>query len=153
MELILWRHADAEDGIGITDDARALTKKGLRQAAGMAEWLRPRLDGPWRILVSPARRALETLEPLGMPGEITKEVGTGADDRRVLLAAGWPDGERVIVVGHQPTLGQVAGRLMGGDGEVSFRKGAIWWFATRTRGGEEGTILKAVMNPEMLEAD
>jgi phosphohistidine phosphatase len=151
MELILWRHADAEDPIGISDEERALTKKGLRQAARMAEWLRPRLEGDWRVLVSTARRARETLEALGMPGEVTKEVGTGADSTRVLRAAGWPEGGRVLVVGHQPTLGEVAGVLMGGHGGVSVRKGAVWWFATRVRDGDEGTILRAVMNPEMLE--
>ena len=153
MELILWRHADAEDAIGITDDERALTKKGLRQAERMARWLEPRLEGEWRVLVSPARRALETLAPLGRKGEVTREVGTGADARRVLLAADWPEGGRVLVVGHQPTLGHVAGEILGGRGDVAFRKGAVWWFATRSRDGEEGTVLKAVMNPEMLEGD
>ena len=150
MELILWRHADAEDPVGITDDERALTKRGLRQAAGMAKWLDERLEGEWRVLVSPARRALETVEPLGRRIEVTNEVGTGADARRLLHAAGWPRAERVIVVGHQPTLGQVAAGLMGGQGDVAFRKGAVWWFATRTRDGEVGAVLRAVMNPEML---
>ena len=59
MELILWRHADAEDANGKEDAARELTKKGRKQAERMAKWLRPRLDGDWRILVSPAKRALQ----------------------------------------------------------------------------------------------
>ena len=40
MELILWRHAEAEDGV--PDSARELTDKGLKQARVMAEWLKPR---------------------------------------------------------------------------------------------------------------
>ena len=41
MELILWRHADAEDGI--RDSERKLTSKGVKQAARMAKWLLPRI--------------------------------------------------------------------------------------------------------------
>ncbi|HEX7466215.1 MAG TPA: histidine phosphatase family protein, partial [Usitatibacter sp.] len=39
MELILWRHAEAEDAGGGGDLARSLTKRGRKQAAKMAEWL------------------------------------------------------------------------------------------------------------------
>ncbi len=152
MDLILWRHADAEDGIGIDDAQRTLTRKGLRQAERMSAWLLPRLEGDWRVLVSPAVRARQTLEALGLEGQVTPEVGTGSDEGRLLHAAGWPDAERVLVVGHQPTLGRVAARLMGGGvGDVAVRKGAAWWFATRLREGKAETVLKAVMNPEMLD--
>ena len=37
MELILWRHADAE--LGQPDSERRLTDKGHKQAARMAKWL------------------------------------------------------------------------------------------------------------------
>ena len=47
MELILWRHADAEDPGPKGDFARELTKKGRKQAERMAAWLRPRLEGEW----------------------------------------------------------------------------------------------------------
>ena len=57
MDLILWRHADAEDVGSQGDAARNLTKKGRKQAERIAEWLRPRLEGDWRILCSPAARA------------------------------------------------------------------------------------------------
>ena len=43
MELILWRHADAEPGD--PDLARRLTSKGQKQAERMAAWLGPRLSG------------------------------------------------------------------------------------------------------------
>ncbi len=41
MELILWRHAEAEDGTH--DSERKLTAKGIKQAARMAKWLRARV--------------------------------------------------------------------------------------------------------------
>jgi phosphohistidine phosphatase len=153
MELILWRHADAEDPGPAGDAARRLTRRGRRQAAGMAEWLRPRLEGEWRIVVSPAARTRETAEALGLPFEVRDTVSTSATAHGVLREAGWPSGALdTLVVGHQPTLGEVAALLLGGEaGEVSVRKGAILWFAQRERGGRTETLLKAVLDPDMLE--
>ena len=153
MELILWRHAEAEDPGGKRDTDRELTKKGRKQAERMAAWLASRIDKDWRILVSPARRTLQTVEPLGLPFEACDAVGLAADASTVLSAAGWPEGKRnVVVVGHQPTLGEVAAILLdGGEGEVAIRKGAAWWFVTRRRGAGLETVLQTVMGPDQLE--
>jgi phosphohistidine phosphatase len=154
MELILWRHADAEDPGLQGDAARRLTKKGRKQAERMAQWLRPRIGGEWRIVCSPASRALETVEPLDRPFDVSEAVGTSASPSSILRAAGWPDGERsVVIVGHQPTLGEVAARLLGTPEDVAVRKGATWWFTSRDRGAGVEVVLKSVMDPEMLEAD
>ena len=152
MELILWRHADAEDVGPSGDLSRRLTKKGRKQAERMARWLNARLEGEWRIVSSPAQRALETVEALGRDFEVSDEVSTSATARSVLQEAGWPRGERVMVVGHQPTLGEVASKLLGaGTGEFSVRKGAILWFASREREGRRETVLRSVIDPETLE--
>jgi phosphohistidine phosphatase len=147
MELILWRHAEAEDPDGRGDFARELTKKGRKQAKAMAHWLRPRLAGEWTVLSSPAARAVQTVTPLDMPYELRPRLDPahGADD--MMLESEWPGGGQVIIVGHQPTLGEVAARLMGLEGDVAVRKGAIWWFAAR---GHEAT-LRAVLSPDLLE--
>lgn len=153
MELILWRHAEAEDPDGKGDFARALTKKGRRQAERVAEWLRPRLEGEWRIVVSPALRTLQTVEPLGRAHEMSDALAPGTFPERLLRETGWPDAQgNVLVVGHQPTLGEVAAHLLrGAQGEVSIRKGAVWWFSTRERDGQRETVLKAVLNPDMVD--
>lgn len=152
MELILWRHADAEDVGPAGDASRRLTGRGREQARRMAEWLLPRLEGDWRILASPAARAVETAAALGRGFEVREALSTAATAHGVLHAAGWPAAPRVMVVGHQPTLGEVAALLLGGEaGEVAVRKGAILWFATRERDGRVETTLKAVLDPEMLE--
>jgi phosphohistidine phosphatase len=153
MDLILWRHAEAEDDAAGGDLARQLTKRGRRQAERMAQWLRPKLEGEWRIVVSPAARTLATVAPLELPFEVSEAVGTVGGPASVLKEADWPDAQRpVIVVGHQPTLGEVAARLLQGEeGDVAMRKGAVWWFSTREREGRTETVLKAVMNPEMLD--
>jgi phosphohistidine phosphatase len=150
MDLILWRHAEAEDANGKPDSERELTKRGRKQAERMARWLRPLAGERWRILVSPAKRTLQTVKPLEREFEESEAVGLGATPSSILEAAGWPDAQGpVLVVGHQPTLGQVAARLLGGvDGDTAIRKGAIWWFTTRARDGNHETILKAVRDPD-----
>ncbi len=150
MEMILWRHAEAEDGAD--DMQRALTRRGHKQAKLMADWLRPRIAKDWKVLSSPARRALETVDPLGLDYKVRDRLDTSSGPDDILREAGWPGAsENVVVVGHQPTLGQVAARLLGEVGDVSVRKGAIWWFATREREGGDETVLKAVLNPDLLE--
>jgi phosphohistidine phosphatase len=153
MQLILWRHAEAEDDNPKGDLARALTKHGHAQASRMAAWLKPRLEGDWRILVSPARRAVETAEPLGRDFAVVDEIAPDASPRNVLRAAGWPNNAHdVVVVGHQPTLGEVASMIfLGEEGEASIRKGAIWWFEARAREGRIKTLLKAVLSPDLLD--
>ena len=153
MELILWRHADAEDANGKEDRDRELTKKGRKQAEHMAKWLRPRLDDGWLILSSPARRALQTVKPLDRPFEVSDDIDTSASAQGVLRAAGWPqNAKNVVVVGHQPTLGEVAGLLLlGEEADTPIRKGAIWWFASRGDEGNMRATLRAVLDPDLLD--
>jgi phosphohistidine phosphatase len=150
MDLILWRHAEAEDGV--PDGDRALTKKGRKQAAAVAAWLKPHLPGQVRILASPARRAQQTAAALELPFVTTREIAVGAGAGEVLRTAGWPDaGGTVVVVGHQPTLGRVAAVLLAGkEADWSVKKGALWWFTRRVRDGSGQVVLRAVIGPDVL---
>lgn len=148
MDLILWRHADAEDG---NDDmARALTPKGLKQAARMAEWLERRLPKNARVLVSPARRAQQTAEPLSRGRETSQEIAPGAQPAAILRAAGWPSaGGTVVIVGHQPTLGATAALAVAGKpAEWRMKKGGVWWISVKA--GESSPAVVAVMTPDLL---
>ena len=150
MNLILWRHADAEDGApGPPDDARRLTARGEKQAKRMAAWLKGQLPERAQVLVSPARRAQQTAQALTKKFDTTDDVGTGSGPESILKAAGWPDGDRtVVVVGHQPTLGQAAAlALEGRPADWSLKKGAIWWLESRDRGD---VVVRAVLAPEQL---
>jgi phosphohistidine phosphatase len=148
MELILWRHADAEDIAPSGDLARVLTKRGRKQAERMGEWLGERLDDDWRVIASPAKRAVQTAKGLGREFEEREALAPGASAAAILREAGWPDARHsVVIVGHQPTLGEAAAKILGMHGDIGIRKGAIWWFACR--GGE--TLLRCVLDPELLE--
>jgi phosphohistidine phosphatase len=151
MDLILWRHAEARDaGVGASDDDRALTARGERQAAQMADWLRRELPAGTRVLVSPSRRTQQTAAALRRKFKTVSALGPGASVAAVLAAAGWPEGKApVLVVGHQPTLGRVAAFLLAGVGQPwSVKKGAVWWLRRRDRVGDGQTTLVAVRGPE-----
>ncbi len=148
MDLILWRHADAEDGFA--DAERRLTPKGLKQAARVAKWLKKRLPADARMIVSPARRAQETALALTDDFRTVKEIGPGAHAEQLLAAVGWPDANGVaVIVGHQPVLGEVAALVMTGkSAQWNIKKGAIWWLAQRDKGDKPQ--LRAVIGPDLV---
>ncbi len=149
MELILWRHAEAEEGG--PDEERRLTPKGERQAEKIATFLRPRLPEDTRILCSPALRAEQTLRALTENFETTPALAAGARAQDVLEAVGWPDADSVLVVGHQPYLGQIAALLLAGmDTSFSIKKGGVWWLSRREREGDFQTNLRLVISSEFL---
>lgn len=150
MDLILWRHAEAVDGFPDLD--RKLTAKGAKQAHAMAAWLKPQLPKQWRLIASPALRARQTAEALSSDIEIVRDIAPDAGYASILAAARWPHATgAVVVVGHQPTLGETAAMLLSGKAlSWSVRKGAIWWLVNRQRHDETQVVLRAVMSPDML---
>jgi phosphohistidine phosphatase len=157
MDLILWRHAEAEDGDGRTADAkRRLTARGDKQARKMAAWLNTLLPQNTTVLVSPTERTQQTAHALGRPFEIEPGIGIGAACAGLLAAAGGPSpkvrrGGTLILVGHQPTLGRLAALLLSGsEADWAFKKGVVWWFSRRTRESEDQVVLRAVMGPDLL---
>ena len=153
MDIILWRHAEAEDiHDGISDHDRKLTAKGKKQAQKMAEWLAPLLPQDTRTIVSPAMRAVQTAEALKRKFEINEHISTAASLSDHLAAARWPIDGTVLLVGHQPTFGQLAALLMSGHPQAwEIRKGAVWWLRSAPEGSHLHATLRAAMLPAMLE--
>lgn len=150
MDLILWRHAEAADGT--PDHARELTAKGGKQAEKIAAFLHRHLPDHSRILVSPANRAQQTAAALTNRYTLAPTIAPGASAQAVLQAAHWPSaGGTVLVVGHQPTLGEVAAQLLGCNGcSLNIKKGALWWFSRREREGSAQITLRLVITPDFL---
>jgi phosphohistidine phosphatase len=138
LELYLVRHAvAAERGPDYPDDAqRPLTPEGAsrwrRSVAGLRE-LGVALDV---VLASPLTRAHETAELLvaGLrpkPRLVTCDaLAPGRKPAEALAviakyAAAPRGGSRLALVGHEPDLGELAGRLLGVKGQVEFKKGAV----------------------------
>lgn len=153
MDLIIWRHAEAEDiRAGISDSERKLTAKGKKQARKMAGWLTPRLPQELRILVSPAARTVQTAEALQREFDICDLISPSASLSDHLAAAGWLEDGCVMFVGHQPSLGQLAALLMCGHAYPwEIKKGAAWWLRSLPPGNKPQAMLWAAMVPGLLE--
>lgn len=158
MHLILWRHAEAED-IASSDLARQLTTRGRKQAQNVARWLRARLPDDAVILASPAARTMQTAEALTDQYRVVRELAPDARVDAVLAAAGWPDGiaPTVVVVGHQPTLGEVAAHLLddpaangGRPRGWAVKKAGVIWIASRERLGDDQAVLHAAITPDLV---
>lgn len=150
MDLILWRHAEAKDADALLPDAeRELTTRGLRHAEQAAEWLRSQRLPKVVVLSSPAKRALQTAQTLGLPFKVKRQLGVGASTADLLGAANWPDHPgAIILVSHQPALGRLASLLLAGtEADWTIKKAGIWWFTNRVRRDETQTVLRAVHNP------
>lgn len=153
MDLLLWRHAEAhEDSPDGSDLARELTARGAKQASRVAAWLDRQLPDGARIFCSPARRTLQTADALGRKYKLRAELAPDASAQALLELVQWPTGKGVVlVVGHQPTLGQVVAQLLQtGQPEAPIRKGAVWWLRTREREGQRQTVVVAVQAPETV---
>ena len=153
MDLILWRHAEAELlQPGQVDLERALTSKGERQARRMAAWLNARLAESTRIIVSPALRTQQTVAALERKFKTVASIAPGRSVDELLVGAGWPGASLpVLVVGHQPTLGMAAARLLcGADQPWAMKKAAVWWLRLREREGEAQVTLHAVQTVDAL---
>lgn len=153
MDLILWRHADAEEG---EDDlARNLTHKGHRQAKRMARWLHAYLPRHVTVLCSPANRARQTADALHLPYQVTDAIAPDCNVTKLYETAGWPSADSdgaVILVGHNPAISDLASRILAARTfPMSLRKGSVLWLTSRTREGEPGVVIKAAMVPSMLK--
>lgn len=153
MDIVLWRHAEAREWVaGCDDAARALTSRGHKQAARMARWLDQQLPQGTRILVSPARRAEQTAMALGRKFKLMPELGPECTAAGLLALVQWPGAKgTVLVVGHQPTLGQTVAQLIGLSAtECSIKKGALWWLRNREREAPSHTVVVTVQSPELF---
>jgi phosphohistidine phosphatase len=169
MDLILWRHAEAEDvpesdvsgarddrdpraSLPFNDLERSLTSRGEKQAIRMAGWLDRQLPDGARILVSPARRCEQTVLTLGRKYKTRPELAPDGTPEQLLELVQWPTGKSpILVVGHQPVLGQTIARLLGlQEAECAVKKGAIWWLRHRDREGQGQTVVVTVQSPEVL---
>jgi phosphohistidine phosphatase len=156
MDLILWRHAQAQEQQGNADgngDLNSpLTSRGEKQAQRIAQWLERQLPDGTRILVSPALRCEQTAKALSRKYKIEPGIAPGASTDQLLAAAHWPHSKNaVLLVGHQPQLGQAIAQLLGiAANECVVRRGAVWWLRTRTGDVSNKTTVMTIQSPDML---
>ncbi len=120
-ELILLRHAHAETATaGQADLDRPLSAEGLAEAEAAGKGLAKQKLVPDCVLCSPARRSRETLEAvLGVVGYVEQKIDDAiyeADPGALIaLADTHADIDRLLLVGHNPGLEQLAALLHSGQ--------------------------------------
>lgn len=153
MDLILWRHAEAIDLELVGDDLmRTLTPRGEKQAARMAAWLDRQLPEGAKVWSSPALRTEQTAKALGRKFKTSSALAPLSNVDQLLELVQWPHAKGcVVVVGHQPTLGQAIARLLSlSDEECAIKKGALWWLRWREREAKDKTVVVTVQSPDLL---
>jgi phosphohistidine phosphatase len=154
MDLLLWRHAEAFDADEEqpNDMLRPLTPRGIKQAQRMAKWLDHYLPEGVRILSSPALRCESTVAALQRKYKTCAELAPDGAAQALLKLAQWPNARTpVLIVGHQPILGQVIAQVLDmPEQSLSVRKGAVWWLRNRVRMETQSTLVHCVQSPDML---
>jgi phosphohistidine phosphatase len=121
--VLLLRHAKSDwASPGLADFDRPLAKRGLEDASRMGRVLANFGIAPDRIMSSPARRAKQTAELVADACEYKKPIiwddgfyGAGPEDLIEALQR-LPDSlERVMLVGHNPTMEETVTALLMGD--------------------------------------
>lgn len=138
VELLLLRHGIAEErGGAVVDAARALTPEGRERTEAVLRVLAGRGLVAGRLIASPLRRARETAELAVTVGlapalELAECLAPGGDTLAALPpwleALPTVEGQRprLLLVGHEPDLSDLAARLLGApSGRLALRKAGL----------------------------
>jgi phosphohistidine phosphatase len=122
--LLLMRHAKADVGHGEDDFDRPLNDRGQLQSAAAGRLLADAGYVPDHVICSGAKRTRQTLKGVlhAMDPERTPELdysdevySAGPDDLLAMINRVDPAATTVLVVGHNPTIAQLAAGFLGND--------------------------------------
>ena len=161
--LYLVRHGIAEVGDQSTADAdRRLTEEGTRKMTGAARGLKRLGVAPDAILSSPLRRAAETAARIAavvapdVDVQTYRPLAPGQGAKAVLRGlAGHRGAQQLILVGHQPDLGELASYLLSGSPDVvplPFKKGAVAAIRVESLPPRAAGQLEWFLTPRQLRA-
>lgn len=133
MELLLLRHGQAEDhSPDGSDFSRRLVEKGMEQSRHAARILRSADSLPQLVLTSPLVRTRQTAdaftEEAKIPGAVVQSwLSCGmAPETALGELAGFPDFQRIMIVGHEPDFSRLIQYSLGTFGEtIEVRKGSV----------------------------
>ena len=163
MRLYLVRHAIAapHGTPGIADDERPLTDAGIKKMKQAARGLRSLDVLPEVVLSSPLPRARHTAEILidvfgkKVALNLTEALSPSGSRKEVyeeLEKQGDP--ESIMLVGHQPSLGEIAGEIAWGSPELylELKKGGACCLEEVTLHPKPHGTLLWVLTPSILRA-
>jgi len=129
--LLLMRHAKTLQALpGQADFDRDLAAKGERQCAIMRDWLNGQLPaGHWQVLCSPAARTRQTWQqsqpqPLHSTESYVDAIYGGSCGELIDMLSEQIDAhDRVILIGHNPAISELAAMLASHDSDASLGLG------------------------------
>jgi len=117
LTLILMRHAKSDWGTpGLPDYDRPLNDRGRRSAVALGRWLAEGAHRPARVILSGAIRTVETWGGIAPAFDPTPPVRTerrlyDAPAERILEVLREEEASPVLLIGHNPGIGELANRL------------------------------------------
>ncbi len=160
MKIHLLRHAEAEDASPSGRDAdRRLSDAGKKRMKSVARAIAKMEPGYDAVLVSPLVRTRQTAEPVAAacgfrrPFLETKSLLPNADPEEILLELGRLGAGSVLLVGHQPHVGRLLGRLATGrrDSEIPMKKAGLAEIEIDGDPAVARAELKWLLSPRLLE--
>jgi len=161
MKLYIVRHAIAVDRgtPGIKDEDRALTEEGREKMKRASAGLRSLGYIPGLLLTSPLLRARQTADILleelgkGIDFETTPALSPSATRQELYRVIGLHSKRNsLMLVGHQPSLGEIAGEIVFGSSEhfIDLKKGGVCAIELESvRGTPKGSMV-ALLTPSIL---
>ena len=132
MQLYLLRHGDAVESATLHDSERPLSDLGIRQAQAAGRFLHSLSISPQAILFSPLLRARQTAEQVNLSLQCrsissSEHLTPNSDPRNLLNDLNATTHESLLLVGHQPFLGNLIALLLGArrDLRIEIKKGTL----------------------------
>ena len=134
IRLVLLRHAKAERGAD--DEQRVLTEDGKAAARAIGRWLGEQSLVPDHVVLSPARRAVQTWELAAQTGGASdpdldpRMYQNTVDSLLAVIRDTPPQAQTLVLVGHNPSIQDLAAELDDGRGDDTQRAGMSRKFPT-----------------------
>lgn len=163
MKLYVMRHGPAEDHASSgRDEDRALTPSGRDRIRSVAHALVDGGEAPVHIMTSPLVRALQTAEVVAAVTkldsregtvEVRRELSPGGRAHELLRSLAEEGAKRVMVVGHEPDLSMLVGRVLGHPMPTAMAKGMVVGLLAHHGAPDEPMKLRFVLDPKSLVWD
>ena len=111
--LVLMRHAKSDYPDGVGDHQRPLASRGIREAALAGDWLRENLPAIDTVLCSSALRTRQTLDRTGISAPVSYSDALYGASPGTMVGEINDRIDSLLVVGHEPTVSEVALGLAG----------------------------------------
>lgn len=130
QQLYLLRHAEAEPWSPLANDfSRPLSAKGKCHAQALSVWAAQHLALPDTVLCSPSKRTRETLAPLlakwpqllATTDYVDSIYGASLDMLLTLAEDAFSYSQRLLMVGHNPGIGELVANVLHAGNVVEMR--------------------------------